>query len=173
MKSKIYSIALLLVITLAFSCESDDLAHQDDFVNSKITWLQFKESSYNSYKYTTTFSSWIGTSWETTITVSKGEIVKRHFKYTLTKGLPDDFPEENLEWTENENELGSNGYKHTLLTLDEVYEKAQNEWLKDREQAQIFFETKNNGLISTCGYIEKGCQDDCFIGIKIKSIEAL
>ena len=27
-------------------------------------------------------------------------------------------------------------------------------------------------MISTCGFVKKGCMDDCFIGIKISNISA-
>lgn len=36
-----------------------------------------------------------------------------------------------------------------------------------------YFETKNNGLISTCGYVENTCADDCFIDITITRIAKL
>ncbi len=120
-------------------------------------------------------STWTGSSWKTTLTVCNGTLVQRHFKYTATEGLADTIPEEELEWTENENEIGD--HEHTgaaaPLTLDEIYAKAEQEWLLKRENAKTYFETKNNGLISTCGYVENGCMDDCFIGISIKRIEVL
>ena len=59
------------------------------------------------------------------------------------------------------------------LTLDEIYSKAKNEWLVKRKNVTNYFEAKNDGLISTCGYVEKGCVDDCFAGITIKSIQSL
>ena len=32
-------------------------------------------------------------------------------------------------------------------------------------------DAKLDGIISLCGFVPKGCQDDCFRGIKIKSFE--
>ncbi|MGY5355583.1 hypothetical protein [Wenyingzhuangia sp. IMCC45467] len=57
--------------------------------------------------------------------------------------------------------------------MDEIYEKAKQDWLIKRKEVLVYFETDNNGLISTCGYVPKNCMDDCFLGITIKSIEAL
>jgi hypothetical protein len=58
-----------------------------------------------------------------------------------------------------------------LMTLDDIYAKANNVWLKaDPKLNYIYFETKNAGLISTCGYFPKDCQDDCFVGVHISSI---
>ncbi len=83
--------------------------------------------------------------------------------------------QETLGWVEDISGIGT--HKNTAacpyLTLDAVYEEAKNEWLKKRENAETFFETENNGMISTCGYTPDGCQDDCFRGIRIVRIEAL
>ena len=80
-----------------------------------------------------------------------------------------------LEWTEEDHEVGTreNTSAAAPRTLDEVYDKAQNDWLQKRSGANISFEANNNGLISSCGYWMDGCQDDCFIGINIISIEAI
>lgn len=82
---------------------------------------------------------------------------------------------EYLSWTETGAMVGTHtgtpasGY----LTLDQVYEKAKNDWLKKRSGTTTYFEAKNNGLISSCGYVPDNCADDCFTGINITLIEAL
>ena len=172
MKRKIYFITFLLISSLISSCSSDDdLDYQNDFEKSKNTWLNFKESTNNSYKYVVSGGSVFTTyGWETTITVSNGIIIQRDFTYT---GNPENIPEDQLEWTENE----INGHEYSsasfALTLDEIYNKAEKEWLIKRNKATTYFESENNGLISTCGYVENDCIDDCFVGITVKSIEAL
>lgn len=176
MKSKIYFVLLLVIGNLMSSCEKNDLEYENDFKNSRNAWLDFKESSNDSYKYVVPGGSLlVRYGWETTITVSHGKVTERHFRYTSTEGLPDNIPQEELEWTENESEI--NSHEHTSAanawTLDEIYDKAQQEWLINREDAKTYLEVKNNGLISSCGYVKNGCMDDCFIGINIKSIEAL
>ncbi|PXY43928.1 hypothetical protein [Flavobacterium hydrophilum] len=172
MKTKIYLIALVLISSLISSCSSDDeLNYQNDFEKSEKAWLDFKESSSNSYKYTVSEGSvFLDYGWETTITVSNGKIIQRHFKYTgNTENIPDNVP---LEWTEEENQINSheNSPAAAALTLDQIYNKAEKEWLIKRKDATVYFEAKNNGLISSCGYVPKGCMDDCFFGIRIKSV---
>ncbi|MGY5355582.1 hypothetical protein [Wenyingzhuangia sp. IMCC45467] len=82
MKKIIYVISLLLVICFVSSCESDDLSYQNEFETSKKVWLNFKDSSNNSYQYTVAGGSvLVSYGWETTITVNNGVIIKRHFKY--------------------------------------------------------------------------------------------
>lgn len=174
MKNRIYLIALLLISCLITSCESDDVENQNEFQISKKALQDFKKATNNSYKYTVNFSSWTGTAWETTITVTNGVVAQRHFKYTNTAGLSSTISQSELEWTENVSEIGSHkNNAFAALILDEIYAKAQQDWLLKRANAKTYFEAKNNGLLSTCGYVENGCQDDCFIGIHIKSIEPL
>lgn len=174
MKSRIYLIALLLMCSLITSCESDDVSYQNEFQNSKNALKDFKKETNNSYKYTVTFASWTGTAWETTLIVANGIVTQRLFKFTNKEGLPSNMSPAELEWTEIGSEIGSHkNYAAAVLTLDEIYAKAQQDWLLKRENAKTYFEAKNNGLLSTCGYVVTGCQDDCFIGIHIKSIELL
>jgi hypothetical protein len=79
-----------------------------------------------------------------------------------------------MAWTENENEINTHReMAAAAITLDEVYEKARTEWLIKRKDVNVYFETKNNGMISSCGYVNKGCMDDCFNGIRIAYIQPL
>ena len=85
-----------------------------------------------------------------------------------------DIPQEALEWTENEAEIGTHKNQGAeALTLDEIYNKAENEWLIKRKNGKAYFESENNGLISSCGYVVNGCMDDCFVGIRIEIIGVL
>ncbi|WP_256004937.1 hypothetical protein [Pedobacter deserti] len=47
---------------------------------------------------------------------------------------------------------------------------AKTDLLIKRANVNTTFEAKNSGLISAAGYVEEGCQDDCFRGINIISI---
>ncbi|REG99025.1 hypothetical protein [Flavobacterium aquicola] len=171
MKNRFSLIVLLLVGGFISSCESDN-TDRNEFKNSNMTLSEFKKSTNNSYKYIVSGMTWIGLAWETTIIISNGKVIERQFKYTNTSGLKNNIPKEELEWTENESKIGSHtNIAAAPLTLDEIYNKAEQEWLIKRDNAEIYFETENNGLISTCGYVINGCQDDCFIGIHIKNIE--
>ena len=174
MKNRILIITLLLVSTIISSCSSDDdFNYQSDFENSFNTWLNFKESTNNTYKYTVGSGTWAGSYKETTISVTNGVVTQRYFKYTATDGLSENTPEEELEWTENENEIGTHQNGAEPITIDQIYEKAKQDWLIKRKNVQTYFETENNGIISSCGYRDKNCVDDCFIGVNIKKIESL
>ena len=173
MNGKRYFFALLLIGALLTACKKDSLNYENSFESSYQKWLSFKETSANSYHYVVTGGSVFGPAWQTDITVTSGKVTKRHFKYTSATGL-ENIPAEALEWTENENEINSHlNSGAAALTLDQIYEKARTEWLIKRKDAQVYFETNNNGLISSCGYIPDGCMDDCFFGINISSVGLL
>jgi hypothetical protein len=177
MKHSAFLSALLLISTLFVSCKKDTLNHENEFEKSYHEWQAFKQSSGDSYRYMVTFGSWTGFGTETIITVTNGKVTQRSYQLLLPRQgnpSPVPIPPDQMAWTENENEINT----HTemaakAMTLDEVYEKARTEWLIKREGADVYFETKNNGMISSCGYVNNGCMDDCFNGIRIAYIQPL
>ncbi|SCW47000.1 hypothetical protein [Mucilaginibacter sp. NFR10] len=78
------------------------------------------------------------------------------------------------QWHEDKNSLNQHDAGAASITLDQVYQKAKNEWLStDKKKNTIYFETNNNGMISNASYVPNGCQDDCSTGISISEIKAL
>lgn len=172
MKKKLCFFALLFTAVLFTSCKKDELYYQNSFENSYQKLISFKETSGNSYSYMVTQGSVFGSASQTTITVSNGKVTQRHFTYTSTTGMAN-VPATKLEWTENGTEINSHSSGAAALTLDEIYDNARSQWLIKRENAKAYLETNNDGLISSCGYVEDGCMDDCFIGIQIAYIKSL
>lgn len=177
MKTKVFFTVLFVIGMVCYSCNDESFSHENDFEKSYDLWLKFKAESNDSYIYTTMNSSWSGHRWETTITVASGEIIRREFILTYLKADAENDGEVIIEvireWVEEKDELNTHDEGMSLMTLDEVYDKAKKEWLQKRKGAEVFFETKNNGLMSLCGYVENGCMDDCFIGISIEEIKTL
>ncbi len=168
----LYAIFILTITIFLSACKKD--AFNSDYDKSYSAWLNFKSSSNNSYTYTEYSGSVFGSYIETKITVQNGAITTREFVSGNYK------PNSNVLittkiWTENPGSLNSHGNEgFELLTLDQVYSKAKTVWLKaDEKQNDIYFEYKNNGLISLAGFVPKGCQDDCFNGVSIKNINPL
>lgn len=170
----IFLLFALLIIGCSFSsCNESVCEHEDQFEKSYDAWLAFKARSNNSYTYTTKASTWVGTTWETTITVVNGKITQRSFRHTeIADGIE---LYGDLEWVEKEGEI--NSYDNTpafeALTLDDVYEKAQENWLVRREGAKVSFEAQNDGMISLCGYAPDNSEDDNFKGVRIVDIKIL
>lgn len=174
MKHSAFLSALLLMSTMFVSCKKDKLSHEGDFEKSYREWQVFKEASGGSYRYMITSGSWVGYGTETIITVTSGKITGRSYKLILPQGYPVSVPANEMAWTENENEINTHtSMAATAVTLDQIYEKARTEWLIKRKDADVYFEAKNNGMISSCGYVNKNCADDCFIGVHIAYIQAL
>lgn len=173
MKKSVTSFLFLVLISLLFSCSDAEPEFNSDLKKSEDVWKAFRESSGNTYRYTVSFQSWTGTGTETVISVAEGKVVRRAFRYTGIQNLPENFPEAELEWVENENELGKHEHSAAQpMTLDEVYSKAKNEWLVKRSDAKTYFTAENAGMISSAGYVEDGCMDDCFRGIRVTAITA-
>lgn len=168
--SLFFLFSLLFMGTLFTSCKKSEISHEASFEKSYKEWLSFKKGSGNSYQYTVAWSSWTGMSWQTVITVRHGKVVKRNFQYFLPADWPVEIPADKKAWTENEGGINSHQDGAEAVTLDEIYAKTRNYWLKKRDNVKTYFEAKNNGLISSCGYVENGCADDCFNGIDIINI---
>lgn len=167
---------LLVIIAVIFfiSC-SKRTTDNSEYERSYKTFLQFKAASGNSYKYVVTTSSWTGFSTETIITIQNGEATKREYKsMQLEHGSNPPVTTVVEQWVEDKAGLNSHEAGADPVTLDVVYSKAKNEWLKvDPNSNTIFFEIENKGMISLCGYVPKNCADDCFMGIVIKNISAI
>ncbi len=160
-----------VILILTASCTKDEL--RSNFDESYDSWKDFKKAKNNSYSYTATTVSWTGFSTETKIVVKDGLVKERIYNRYNTNGWTGPKTLE-ASWKEDASSLNSHSGGAEILTLDQVYEKAKNIWLKaDKDKNEIYFEEKNNGMISTCGYVPKDCMDDCFIGIKISEISAL
>ena len=166
-------ISLLFFGLLFSSCKK--IENANSFEKSYQEWLSFKKTSRNSYHYTVLRSSWIGLSWQTIIVVKGGKVIQRSYKVIVANGMMVDIPEDEREWVENDTEVNTheNTPASNAFTLDRIYDEARNNWLKKRSNSTTYFETKNNGLISSCGYSDNDCVDDCFTGINIISIEQL
>lgn len=195
-----YTLLLSLLIGLS-ACSKSEFEYQTAYERSYRAWQDFKQSNNNSYSYTVRNSTWTGSSWQTSISVDQGRIVSRDFHYLVFNSFEiptggwtikeateivdsltgqaifnSQTPEEllsKLRWTEKDHELGIHEISPAaeLITMDDVYELAKNQWLAKRKDANFSFETKNNGIISSVGFVPEGCMDDCFFGIHIIDIK--
>ena len=165
-----YLSALLLIVTLGLSACKKDVVNPG-YEDSYSAWLSFKKSSGNSYSYITYYGSWTGSYAESKITVQSGRVIARDFLLTRTTAVRDSVVTL-ARWAESGSTLNTHTDGFEMLTLDQVYARAKNEWLKvDKVKNEVIFQANNNGLISLAGYVPKGCQDDCLTGIHIKDIE--
>ena len=169
MKKTTYCLTLLIVtFSLFVGCKKDD-GVAGNYAASLRAWKTFKSSVNNSYQYAATSSSWAGFSTETIITVKNGKVVQRAYTLKTIDGKTG-AATVSQSWIEDVATLNSHREGAETLTMDEVYTKAKNQWLAGSSTTETYFETKNQGMISTAGYREKTCVDDCFVGIHISFI---
>lgn len=164
-------LAILLISFLFAACKKDENATKLD--TSRKAWQAYKANINNSYSYKVYFGSVFGGYQETKISVQNGKVTERMF---IKGNYPPNSP--NLEVQSTWTEAGANIGTHKdgsadAITLDQVYAKAPSLINVNREKNDIFVEIDSNGLISSCGYNEKGCMDDCFNGLLIKDITPL
>ena len=181
---KLYTVLFAVLIFAA--CTKDNTAttkkketlsySAKDYSESLQLWASYKVSVQNTYTYTVLRPSSTGTNSETKITVINGIVTKRdyvYYQYDMSTGTGTRIVLK--EWHEAPANLGAHVDEGAaLLTIDDVYAQAKNVWLKaDPNTNDIYFEAKNDGLISTAGYVLKSCMDDCFVGVNITSVTAL
>ena len=166
MKKTVIAICALITVLAFNACKKGPYA--SEFDDSYKAWIKFKAESQNSYNYAVATSSFTGITTQTIIYVQNGKVVKRYYKAMTQHGNPPVAVQE--EWTEEGSSLNTHATGAPTRTLDQIYVEAENNWLKKRDNAETYFETKNDGMISLAGYAEKSCQDDCFIGVTIAFI---
>lgn len=172
MKKNYCLLLCLLLGTLFVACKKDGLAYENEYDKSFKAWKNFKSSTNNSYQYQVTSASWTGYGTETTITVKDGKIIKRAYQ-AKTIERPSNQVVIHEEWVEDEATINTHNNGASAITLDVVYQKAKTDWLLKRKNAKTYFEVKNDGMISSCGYVEDNCADDCFNGVHIAFIKKL
>ncbi|MGF7037314.1 hypothetical protein [Mucilaginibacter lappiensis] len=171
---KLYLFTIIILFS-ATSCKKEDIANKSDYNKSYKAWTDYKASVHNSYSYTQNQGSVFGYASETKIGVSNGKIISRDFIAIQIRRDGTNNKDTTARWHEDLASLNTHTNQGAeLLTLDDVYQKAKTVWLKaDKKANDIYFEARNNGMISNCGFVPKGCQDDCFNGISITAITAL
>jgi hypothetical protein len=195
-----FLLTLVVVISLLASCKKDvshdTVKKQNAAVNdsSKInftlpdtiltkynasynSWLDFKQKYNNSYVFVLR-SDYSEPQFHTLINtkVQNGVVVSRDFFSITYIGDPPNLParsDTTVQWHEAGATLNTHAEAGPPMTLDYIYSKAKSVWLNvDPEKNTLYLDTKNNGLISVCGYYPNGCQDNCFTGIYITSVTA-
>jgi len=166
------NLLLFCSILLIAACKKDSTPYSSEFDTSLQKWTSYKSSVNNSYSYTVSQYSTAGTGQysETKINVQNGVVIGRAYTLHATNAGGALL----ASWVENKTTLNKNAGGAAAITLDAVYAEAKSDWLTaDNKTNTIYFETDGSGLISMSGYSAKNCQDDCFVGVNIKSITPL
>lgn len=177
MKNQKFLVVIAILSALAlFACKKSGVS--SSFDKSYKAWLAYKQKVNNTYAYVALHDDKVSVYEQTKITVTNGEVSARDFFSYQYVYKPDSNVTRKVlaqEWHESaaDNTLSTHGSTGAqLYTLDDIYYRAQNIWLKANTSTNVItFETNNNGLISAAGYTPNTCQGgDCFIGVTIQSI---
>ncbi|MEN0055468.1 MAG: hypothetical protein AAGC65_17460 [Mucilaginibacter sp.] len=163
---------LITILLFVSSCKKDGIVKENDLNKSYQTWLSYKSNIHNSYSYTQYYGSVFGYGTEIKTGIKDGKFISRDLVLIRYHSDGSNKKDTLKQWHEDATNLNTHGIEAgDLLTIDDIYERSRTVWLKaDTKSNQVIFEANNKGVISSCGYIPNGCQDDCFNGIKITSI---
>lgn len=174
----LHDIFLFTVVpVILFSCSletfNDNLEEKGEngytFSESRKQWKKLKGKNGNSYEYVMLEQSFTGFGSETTITVKKGKVISRLF-HTFIISDEDGTKTLTFVYSEDRESLGTHEEGALPVTIDELYKTCLSQYLiADPETNTVYFDTNEEGVISLCGYVPVGCQDDCFTGITISS----
>jgi hypothetical protein len=153
--------------------KKENIDKQSEYDASYKAWISFRNNAKNAYSYTNSFGSWTGFGVIIKTSVRNGKIISRD--YTRIQYRNDGTDKADTVKTWHEDATTINTHPNDVLdalTVDDIYLKARTQWLKvDAAANQIIFETNNNGIISSCGYVPRNCADYCFNGVKITSLD--
>lgn len=170
---------LFILVLILFSCKSQknvQIPNKDfeqKYNTSLKKWNQVKKEHKDSYEYSISFSSFIGYSNTTTVTVKEGKIIAREFSETV-QDEQGNFNEERTIYQEKGNEVNSdkNGFKAILF--DQIYQDCGNNYLQQDEQMNhLYFDVDGIGILKHCSYFPKNCMDDCSTGVTVSRFKWL
>ncbi|WP_433895813.1 hypothetical protein [Sphingobacterium mizutaii] len=203
MKNLFSIFSILILLFSCSKDESLNIEHESAYKKSLKKWEAFKSENNNSYTYVIETDRIFSTlPSRVTLTVENGVLTKRsgykkdlqlvqrpetgwtaeNIREALISANIDNAQIEemltadfiaNMEWEEDQNNLGKYDPKGLTMTIDQIYKKAKDTWLVPSKGDEAIFETKNNGIISMVGTRLKPHDDFPFNGVRIVSIAAL
>lgn len=203
MKSLLTLISMMFLLFSCSKDESLNIEHESAYKKSLKKWEAFKSENNNSYTYVIETDRLFSTlPSRITLTVENGVLTKRsgykkdlqlvqrpvtgwtaeNIREALISANMDNAQIEemltadfiaNMEWEEDQNNLGKYDPKGLTMTIDQIYQKAKDTWLVPSKDDEAIFETNNNGIISMVGIRLKPYEDIPFNGVRIVSITAL
>ncbi|WP_185217975.1 hypothetical protein [Sphingobacterium mizutaii] len=203
MKNLLTLISMMLLFFSCSKDNSLSIDHESAYKKSLKKWENFKSESNNSYTYVIeTYRFFSSPPSRITLTVENGILTNRSgYKMDLfavqrpesgwnkenirealistnmdnariEEMLTADFIA-NMDWEEDQNNLGKYDPKDLAMTIDQIYQKAKDTWLVPTKDSEAIFETDNKGIISLVGIKLKPYEDVPFNGVRIVSVTAL
>ncbi|TYP98705.1 hypothetical protein C7447_10220 [Tenacibaculum adriaticum] len=183
MKNITKTLFLILLNLFIISCDNND--DNESILNTLKSnnglsfnenlekWNELKIENGNSYTYKIRRSSVFGHTQTTTLVIQNDKVIARSFESYKPDLDSDDFNLILIEtYDENESNLGENTNGAELKLIEDYYNDCSSEYLIVTTNNKIItFSTSDSGIITSCGYRDKRCADDCFIGYTISDFE--
>lgn len=161
------------VIVAFFLAGCSSLGYQNELGQSLATWQRLKAENGGHYRYETSFASWAGFGYKTTLTVQDETVVARAYEAYEQDGNTGETTVTE-SWLEEGSAIGSHEAGADPVTIDVLYERCREEILPQNSQAnEIYLDFLENGVLETCKYRPYNCEDDCLFGISIDRLEFL
>ena len=143
---------------------------QEKLAASRATWKARLASRGPRYSYQRSFESWTGYGYVTTVIVEGGVVVERRYEERNRGTASTSDP--GKTWVETGAAVGSHGEGERALTIDALYDKCAETLRKlDLGRSQMFFRLDSGGLLAQCQTVDKGCADDCAVGVSIDWVQ--
>ena len=174
-----YTFLLLGIVLLFTQCKSSlpalSIANKEleqKFNNSANTWNKLKKQNNDSYEFSINEAGELGQFSITKLVVKKGKVIERTF--LKTENNNSGFAKLKEIYKETGRSVGQNSKGHVPITLDQIYQDCAANRLTGNEKTQILsLRLDNNGIINTCGYSLKNCEENCFKGNSISGFKWL
>ena len=135
-------------------------------LSQRLWRTQASKKSFKHYRYTRSTQSYSGYESRTTIEVKQGRVVARNFKAWMVDGNGKQTRKE--AWTEKGKEVGKHQNGAPPKSLTSLYTDCSKILkTKSKKIHVIRVAYDKQGILKTCTYREKGCQDDCTSGFSI------
>lgn len=171
----LFLIVLFLVVgacstsTSPISLENKTL--ESNYNKSLDIWNKAKAENGGNYEYAITQSSLFGWFAKTVITVKDNKVVGRKYYDNEADKVKGTLA---LVYEESGSDVNKNEKGVKATTLDQVYaDCAEYSLTKSEETHNITFKTDDAGMLSVCGFCEKGVMDDCFRGTSVQDFKWL
>jgi len=172
-KSTLPALALVGLLALGSCGASDAPQDQAALTKSRATWTTARDAAHGDYIYEVLRTTFIGGVYTTRISVGDNRVTKREYQAAIGgDGIENPVA---TDWVETGvDQVGTHPEGAPAVTIDELYTRCQDDVLtRDRSSNDITLLFRPDGILDTCAYTPRGCQDDCATGVWVSTLEFL
>ena len=151
--------------------------HVDDFpctsqailAAGRDEWSNIVSSSAGDYAYSERTQSWIGTV-GISVVVVENYALSRHLYRAYGEPDVDGQAEVVVDYDESGDQIGTHERGLSAQFMEEIFDRCETKLGLDPDDYRLNIHFDDDGLFSSCGYVEVGCADDCYIGNSLNNV---